>query len=127
MPIFAFCNSGLSFSAEFSFADFASSSVFYGIFLGLVVGKPVGIFLFSWISVRLKWTQWPVGVHPIHILGVGCLAGIGFTMALFISSLSLNYDSVLENYSKASIFLASLLSGLLGFLILFFYGKKYFK
>ena len=124
MPIFAFCNSGLSFDANFSFSDFSSSSIFYGIFLGLFVGKPVGIFLFSWISVRLKWTQWPTHVHPFHILGVGCLAGIGFTMALFISSLSLNYNPILENYSKASIFLASLLSGIVGFLILFFYGKK---
>ena len=124
MPIFAFCNSGLKFDAEFSFSDFSSSSIFYGIFLGLFVGKPIGIFLFSWISVHLKWAQWPAHVRPFHILGVGCLAGIGFTMALFISSLSLNYNPVLENYSKASIFLASLLSGILGFLILFFYGKK---
>jgi len=124
MPVFAFCNSGLKFDEEFSFSDFSASSVFYGIFLGLVVGKPVGIFLFSWISVRLKWAQWPAYVRPFHILGVGCLAGIGFTMALFISSLSLNYNPVLENYSKASIFLASLLSGILGFLILFICGKK---
>ena len=124
MPIFAFCNSGLSFDANFSFTDFSSSSIFHGIFLGLFVGKPLGIFLFSWISVRLKWAQWPAHVRPFHILGVGCLAGIGFTMALFISSLSLNYSPILENYSKASIFLASLLSGIVGFLILFFYGKK---
>ncbi len=124
MPIFAFCNSGLQFDEEFSFTDFSSSSIFHGIFLGLFVGKPIGIFLFSWISVRLKWAQWPAYVRPFHILGVGCLAGIGFTMALFISSLSLNYNPILENYSKASIFLASLLSGILGFLILFFYGKK---
>ena len=124
MPIFAFCNSGLHFSANFSFADFYESPVFDGIFLGLFVGKPLGIFLFSWFAVRCKWANWPVNVHPVHILGVGCLAGIGFTMALFISSLSLSYNPVLENYSKASIFLASLLSGVLGFLILFFYGKK---
>ena len=124
MPIFAFCNSGLSFDSSFSFTDFSVSPVFYGIFLGLFVGKPVGIFLFSWFSVRLKWAQWPAYVRPSHILGVGCLAGIGFTMALFISSLSLSYNPILENYSKASIFLASLLSGIVGFLILFFYGKK---
>lgn len=124
MPVFAFCNSGLRFDSEFSFSDFSSSPVFYGIFLGLFVGKPVGIFLFSWISVHLKWTQWPAHIRPFHILGVGCLAGIGFTMALFISSLSLSYNPVLENYSKASIFLASLLSGIVGFLILFICNKK---
>ena len=124
MPIFAFCNSGLRFDAKFSFADFSTSSVFHGIFLGLFVGKPLGIFMFSWLSVHFKWTKWPAHVRPAHILGVGCLAGIGFTMALFISSLSLNYNPILENYSKASIFIASLLSGVLGFLILFFYGKK---
>ena len=60
----------------------------------------------------------------MHILGVGCLAGIGFTMALFISSLSLNYNSALGDYSKASIFLASLLSGVVGFLILFLNREK---
>ncbi|MDE0151720.1 MAG: Na+/H+ antiporter NhaA [Bdellovibrionales bacterium] len=124
MPVFAFCNSGLRFDSEFSFSDFSVSPVFYGIFLGLFVGKPVGIFLFSWISVHLKWTQWPAHIRPLHILGVGYLAGIGFTMALFISSLSLSYNPILENYSKASIFLASLLSGIAGFLILFIESKK---
>ena len=124
MPVFAFVNSGLHLDSGFSFSDFYSSSVFEGIFWGLFLGKPAGIFLFAWIAVRLKWTQWPDQVHPMHILGIGCLAGIGFTMALFISSLSLNYDVVLANYSKASIFCASLLSGVVGFTILFLCQRK---
>ena len=74
--------------------------------------------------MHFKWTEWPSQVNPFQVLGVGYLAGIGFTMALFINSLSLSYSPVLENYSKASIFLASLLSGVVGFLILFFCSKK---
>ena len=124
MPVFAFVNSGLHFHNGFSFSEFSLNPVFKGIFLGLFLGKPAGVFLFAWAAVRLKWTQWPAQVRPMHILGIGCLAGIGFTMALFISSLSLNYDVMLANYSKVGIFCASLLSGVAGFTILFLCQKK---
>ena len=124
VPVFAFFNSGVNFGDQFNTNDFLSSPVFSGIFLGLLIGKPLGVFFFSWVAVKMKWTQWPAQVLPIHILGIGFLAGIGFTMALFISSLSLDYDMVLSSYSKTSIFLASLLAGIVGFGILKFYGKK---
>ena len=120
MPVFAFFNSGLRLGEGFVFSEFLSKPVAYGIFLGLLLGKPIGIFLFSWVAVQMKWAKWPKGVLPIHILGVGFLAGIGFTMALFISSLSFSYDSDIENYSKAAIFLASLMAGVFGYFILFF-------
>lgn len=123
MPVFAFFNSGLRFDEHFSFSQFSLSSVTQGIFLGLVVGKPLGIFLFSWFSVQRKWTTWPEGVRPFHILGVGFLAGIGFTMALFISHLSMKFDPVLETFSKVSILSASLLAGIIGFIVLFLHGK----
>ncbi len=123
MPVFAFFNSGVRLDDQFNTTQFFSSSVFMGVFLGLLIGKPVGVFLFSWMAVRMKWTRWPSHVRPLHILGVGFLAGIGFTMALFISSLSLDYDMILSNYSKISIFLASLFAGTIGFVILKFYGK----
>lgn len=125
MPLFAFFNSGLTVKGgEFDFAKWVFHPVFLGIFLGLFIGKPLGVFLFSWASVKLGWAEWPEGVNGRHILGVGCLAGIGFTMALFISNLSLNYDSALSGYSKGSIFLASLLSGIVGFVILFLSRKR---
>ena len=124
MPVFAFFNSGLDFKGGISITDLQENSVAQGIFLGLVLGKPAGIFLFSWVSVHFRFAQWPAGAGPAHILGVGCLAGIGFTMALFISGLSLGYDTMLENYAKASIFLASLISGVFGFMILYFFSGK---
>ena len=124
MPLFAFFNSGLVFDESFSFEQFSSSPVTYGILLGLVLGKPLGIFLFSWLSVKLQWAEWPEGVRPCHIWGVGFLAGIGFTMALFISHLSMQFDPVLENFSKVSIFSASLIAGVVGFIILSRFGKR---
>ena len=124
MPIFAFFNGGVRLGEEFVMTEFVMSPVAQGIFLGLLFGKPVGIFLFSWLAVKWNWAEWPKETRPIHILGIGFLAGIGFTMALFISSLSLQFDFVLENYSKAAIFVASLLAGIIGFLILFFCGRN---
>ena len=124
MPVFAFFNSGLDFRGGISMRELPENSAVQGIFLGLVIGKPAGIFLFSWVSVHFRFARWPQGAGPAHILGVGCLAGIGFTMALFISGLSLGYDTMLENYAKASIFLASLASGVLGFMILYFFSGK---
>ena len=124
MPVFAFFNSGLRFSGDFSFDGLILSPVFYGILFGLVVGKPLGVFLFCWASVRLKWAVYPAGVFASHIVGVGFLAGIGFTMALFLSHLSLAFDPELGVFSKFSIFLASIIAGLMGYLILRFFGTK---
>ena len=123
MPVFAFFNSGVEFGHKFDINIFISHPVFMGVFLGLFIGKPLGVFLFSWIAVKMKWARWPSQTRPVHILGIGFLAGIGFTMALFISSLSLSYDAAVSDYSKASIFIASLFAGIIGYTILKFYGK----
>ena len=123
MPVFAFFNSGVQFGSQFNMDQFISTPVFIGIFLGLLIGKPLGVFLFSWTAVKMKWARWPSQTRPVHILGIGFLAGIGFTMALFISSLSLSYSSVISDYSKISIFAASFFAGIIGYTILKVYGK----
>jgi len=94
-----------------------------GIVLGLLIGKPVGIFLMSWLSVKAKICQLPEGANWIHIIGVGLLAGIGFTMSIFIALLSF-IDPELVAVAKFSILTASVLSGVLGFFLLKMSGNK---
>ena len=123
MPIFAFFNAGVEFKSGFSFAEFASHPVSLGILFGLFFGKPIGILLFSFLAIRLNLAVWPFGFNWRRLTGVGFLAGIGFTMALFISHLSFDSQPELEVYSKLSILLASLLAMLVGLSCLFLSGK----
>ncbi|MBD3162148.1 MAG: Na+/H+ antiporter NhaA [Candidatus Eisenbacteria bacterium] len=112
MPLFAFANAGVRIEAGLG-AVF-SHPVTLGIVLGLVVGKPVGIFLLSWIAVRLRLARLPSGVTWRSIIGAGCLAGIGFTMSIFIASLAFGGEQELLDKAKIAILAASLVSGLLG-------------
>lgn len=114
MPVFAFFNAGVEFESGFSLATFVSHPVSLGILFGLLLGKPIGILLFSFLAVRLKLAVWPNGFNWKNLTGVGFLAGIGFTMALFISHLSFESQHELAIYSKLSILLASLLAMLVG-------------
>lgn len=120
MPVFAFFNAGVQFKSGFSFIEFLSHPVSLGVILGLFVGKPIGIVLFSFLAIRLKLAVWPAGFSWSKLTGIGFLAGIGFTMALFISHLSFDSQPELNVYSKLSILLASLLAMLTGLLFLFF-------
>lgn len=115
MPIFAFANAGVSILGEAGGIDWGSR-VLWGVMLGLLVGKPLGITLASWLAVRTGVARLPSGIHWIHILGVGFLAGIGFTMALFIAQLA--YDDYTLNLAKIGILLASTIAGTIGFLLL---------
>ncbi len=85
----------------------------WGVSLGLLLGKPLGIFLFSWLALRLGLGALPEGVNVKSMVGVGLLAGIGFTMALFIAGLAFEGD--LLDQAKVGVMAASLLAGLLGF------------
>jgi NhaA family Na+:H+ antiporter len=111
MPVFALANAGVSLAGADIGAIFASP-IFGGICLGLLVGKPLGIFLFSFTAVKTKIAQLPRGIDWGDMLGVGCLGGIGFTMALFVSSLALYPEQ--EIYSKTGILLGSLFSMIAG-------------
>ena len=85
-----------------------------GIFLGLVVGKPLGVFLFSRLVVWLKWGELPQGATWAGVFGVSCLAGIGFTMSIFINNLAFADPATVSN-GKIAILVASLAAVIVGF------------
>ena len=116
MPLFAFANAGVPLGA--SFASAATSPISLGIVLGLVLGKPVGIFCASWLAVRFRLASLPDQVSWRQILGAGALGGIGFTMSIFIAGLAFTEQPLLE-VAKLGIFVGSLVAGGAGFLLLF--------
>ena len=124
MPLFAFFNAGVLMGTDFSFMEFGAHPVSIGIFLGLFLGKPLGILLFCFIALRLNWAVWPSGFNWSKLTGVGFLAGIGFTMALFIAHLSFDSQPLLSMYAKLSILLASGLAMLLGLSFLLFSSSE---
>lgn len=116
VPLFAFANTSLVLHLAV-FSELRSP-LGLGILIGLVVGKPVGVCLLSWFVARIGWATLPAGVSWRALIGAGILAGIGFTIALFMSMLSLGEHSSGEAVAKLSILLASLLAGTIGYLVL---------
>lgn len=115
MPIFALANTNITFQK--GMINGLVSPLGFGIILGLFLGKTIGVTLFSWFAVKIKLAKLPSGANWKHIFGVGMLAGIGFTMSIFISLLSFsNADYVAE--AKFAILCASIIAGLAGFIYL---------
>jgi NhaA family Na+:H+ antiporter len=119
MPIFALANAGVALQTS---TAVATSPISLGIVLGLVVGKPIGIFCASWLAVRLRLASLPRQVTWQQILGVGTIGGIGFTMSIFIADLAFAGQPLLE-IAKLGIFAGSLVAGCMGFLLLFKFGR----
>lgn len=115
IPIFAFANTNITIQSEM--IEGLTSPLGLGIGLGLLLGKPVGIMLSAFICYKLRIGQLPEGSNFKHILGIGFLAGIGFTMSIFISNLSFN-DPIFINDAKLAVLSSSLLAGVIGFVIL---------
>ncbi|SFS78835.1 Na+/H+ antiporter NhaA [Sphingobacterium wenxiniae] len=115
IPIFAFANTNITLERDMIHGLTAPLGL--GISLGLLLGKPIGIFLTSWICTKVKLSALPEGSGWRHIIGVGLLAGIGFTMSIFIAILSFE-DALHIAEAKLSILLTSLLAGVLGYLFL---------
>ncbi|MCB9914813.1 MAG: Na+/H+ antiporter NhaA [Planctomycetes bacterium] len=115
LPLFAFFNAGVRLDGEV--LGQVAHPVSLGILLGLFVGKPVGVMLFSWLAVKSGQAALPDRVRWSHLAGIGCLAGVGFTMSIFISGLAFA-EPLHASLSKVAILGASLLSGVLGFLVL---------
>jgi NhaA family Na+:H+ antiporter len=118
VPHFAFAFGGVSFEGGIV-GDSLSSSITLGIALGLLVGKPVGILLFCWCAVRMGMARLPGGASWPHLIGVGMLAGIGFTVALFINDLAFD-TSEFTDEGKIGIFAGSIGSALLGLATMLF-------
>lgn len=121
MPIFAIANTNITFEA--GMVEGLASNLGLGILLGLFLGKPVGIFLMSWLSVKLKIADLPEGSNWVHVIGLGLLGGIGFTMSIFIALLSFRLPEY-QDEAKFSILVASVMAGVAGYLILSLYNKK---
>ena len=118
LPIFALANTGIVFEANW--AENLSTANSLGILAGLVIGKPLGIALVTFIVVMLGLCQLPQDMNWKHVLGAGLLAGIGFTMSIFITNLAYVGNSEMITASKIAILFASLTAGTLGFLWLRF-------
>lgn len=116
IPVFALANAGVHLGGNLggAFGD----PVTLGIILGLVVGKPIGITLFAWLSVRTGLADLPASVTWRAVRGVSLLGGIGFTMSLFIAGLAFPGAPQLNEDAKIGIFVASLVAGIAGFLVL---------
>jgi len=115
MPIFAFANAGVSF--EGMSIDTVFASIPLGIILGLFVGKMIGVFGFSWITVKAGFAKLPEGATWSMLLGVAILCGVGFTMSLFIGSLAFA-DPADMNQVRLGVLLGSFVSAISGYLIL---------
>jgi NhaA family Na+:H+ antiporter len=115
IPLFALANAGVTLSGGLT--DAFAHPVTLGVILGLVIGKPLGITLFSWLAVRAGAAELPAGVTWKAIHAVSWLGGIGFTMSLFVSGLAFP-DGGLVDESKVGIFAASIAAGLGGWLLL---------
>ncbi len=122
MPIFALANTNIKFESAMIEGLFTPLGM--GIILGLFIGKPVGIFIMSWISIKLGLSKMPDQAGWTHIIGIGLIAGIGFTMSIFISLLSFAGADFLMVEAKFSILVASILSGLVGSILLKSVAKK---
>ncbi len=124
MPLFALANTNIRFHG--GMIDGLTSSLGLGIICGLLIGKPVGISLFSYLAVKLKLSSLPKHTSWKHLFGTGILAGIGFTMSVFIALLSFDSPELHEE-AKFAILTASLLAGILGYLYLNSIAKKELK
>lgn len=113
LPIFALANTGIVINMDSVQSLLNSNSL--GIMLGLILGKPIGIMLFSCIAVWTGFCRLPAEMNWKHVFGAGLLGGIGFTMSIFITNLAFPDDETLINSSKLAILFASLLAGLIGF------------
>jgi NhaA family Na+:H+ antiporter len=118
VPIFALANAGVDLSAS---AFTSPSAVFVGVFAGLVVGKLVGVAGFAWLAVRSGIARLPDGVGWAHIVGLAAVAGVGFTVALFIAGLA--FTGALLDDAKLGVLSASVVASAMGLLVLKHAGR----
>jgi NhaA family Na+:H+ antiporter len=120
VPIFALANAGVRFVGV-DVLGAVLSPVALGVSVGLAIGKPVGISLATWLALKLKLGQLPRHTRFGHIIGLGFIAGIGFTVSLFITELAFRSSAEAEVFTdeaKIGIFLGSIVAGVVGFTFL---------
>ena len=123
LPVFALANTGIIIGADFASQLTSSNSL--GIIGGLFLGKPIGIAFFTFVAVTIGICRLPLDLNKWHVVGAGMLAGIGFTMSIFITNLAFLGPDAKEivNSSKMAILFASLISGIAGFAWLKIFGQ----
>lgn len=121
VPVFALANAGVSLNVDFQ--ELFNTNIAVGVALGLLIGKIVGVVGFTLVLIKLKVAPWPNGMNLRNLLGLGLLASIGFTMSLFITSLALT-DEAHVIQAKIGIFSASIIGGVLGYMVLNKSAKK---
>jgi NhaA family Na+:H+ antiporter len=114
MPVFALSNAGVSFSGEAKLDTFLGGAIV----VSLVAGKLLGITFFSWLGIKLKLAELPEEVNFMQIVGTALLAGVGFTMSIFVANLAFFENELLLDSAKAGILVGSLLAGVSGYLVL---------
>ena len=122
LPLFALTNADVSFLGG-DLGAMITSPVFFGVFFGLLAGKPIGIMLFSFIVIKTKLASLPENVNWFHMLGSAILGGVGFTMAIFVANLAFPAHPELIVNAKVAILSASTLAGIIGFMFLFLQAK----
>ncbi len=115
LPIFALANTAIIMSGDWT--KIVTENYSLGVALGLVLGKPIGIFLLTFLTVKIGWCTLPNDMNWKSVLGVGFLGGIGFTMSIFITLLAFDTPEIINN-TKLIIVFSSLIAGIVGFLFL---------
>ncbi len=129
IPLFALANAGVRF-VDIDIVEAVTSPVALGVSVGLIVGKPVGIALATWLGLKLKLGQLPRHTTFVHVIGLGFLAGIGFTVSLFISELAFRSSPdahLFSDEAKIGIFIGSLVAGVAGYAFLRLYKARSFE
>ena len=122
LPIFALANAGIVFTSN-TLSEAVASPITLGVAVALLAGNPLGVLGMTWLAVRLGIGQLPASVKWRHVLGTGFLAGIGFTVAIFISGIAFD-DPGLVDQAKVGIFGASIIAGIIGYLFLRFTSPR---
>lgn len=122
VPLFAFANTGVVISSE-SIEAAINSPIAWGIFVGLVIGKPLGIFTTIYVAKGIRVGEVPEGARPFSILATGSAAGIGFTVAIFIANLAFS-DPATQDVAIVSVIAASIVSGVLSYLLFTLLSKR---
>ena len=119
MPLFAFANAGVAFS----FSGDTNFGLSFNIALSMIIGNFLGIFLFSYLAIKLKISEMPANITMKMLAGISILGGLGFTMSLFINNLAFT-DQALIDSAKIGILIGSVITGMVGFIVLRITLKK---
>lgn len=122
LPLFALTNADVRFVGG-ALGEVWADPALYGVFFGLLLGKPVGIMFFSFIAIKLNLASLPDNTHWIQMLGAGILGGVGFTMAIFVANLAYDSDTIITT-AKLAILCASASAGIIGFVFLWIQAKR---